>query len=477
MGLGPVARGLTRYSCAVASAWPGRRTYFVCALGAIAFIAYGSFVPFNFQAVPWADAVAEFARARAVGFVVFSRTDLAANVLVMVPVGYFLLAWLRTDRVRLAGDLIVAAGAVVACIALSVAVEFGQVFFPPRQPSWTDVIAESIGGAIGAGLWLAAGRTITTWLRDVAPRRDRSVLVPSLLLVYGFGLALAELMPLDLTLDLGALAQKVREGRIVLSPFAFGVSAGLAWSIATTILMWIPVGAAAALVGQRGDRRRSPLAAIAIGIVAAGLVELAQVFVFSRFAETADVLFASVGVAAGVALVAVVSKRQAAERDVPEAGRLQRIGLAGLAAWIAVLAAYHWMPFNFSLEPEQVKTGLRQLFSAPMSGYYFGSELNAVTQIGRKLVLALPLGALLALAWPAAADASRRALQTTLLLAIGVGILGVIEAGQVLLPTRYPDLADIAIGGVGLGAGFWIVRRLVGPRSPVTDVLPAARSR
>ena len=141
------------------------------------------------------------------------------------------------------------------------------------------------------------------------------------------------------------------------------------------------------------------------------------------------------------------------------------------------LAAYHWMPFDFTLDSERVKTGLRHLFSAPMSGYYFGTELNAVTQIARKALLALPLGALLALASPPAADASRRALQTALLIATGVAILGVLEAGQVFLPSRYPDLADVIIGGGGLAAGFWLVRRLVGPRAPATDVLPAEQSR
>ena len=170
-------------------------------------------------------AVAQFERVRAAGFVIGSRTDFAANVLVFVPIGYFLMAWLRTDCARIAGDSIVAAGVVAAGIGLSVAVEFAQIFFPPRQPSATDIVAESVGSAIGAGLWLVAGRTVTAWLRD--PRPPAAIgpsVLQALLLVYVLGLALAELMPLDVTVDLGELAQKVREGRIVLSPLAFGAS-------------------------------------------------------------------------------------------------------------------------------------------------------------------------------------------------------------------------------------------------------------
>jgi VanZ family protein len=462
----------------VTSTWPGRRTYLLCALAAIAFIFYGSLVPFGFEPMSWSSAVAEFARARVQGFVIGSRTDLAANVLVFVPVGYFLMAWLRTDRVRLAGDLIVGAGVIVTCIALSVAVEFAQTFFPPRLPSFTDIGAESIGGALGAVLWLVVGRTVTAWLRDLAPRRGGPVVVHAILLVYVLGLVLAELMPLDVTVDLGELAQKVREGRIVLRPFAFGVAGGaLAWHIVSTMALWMPVGAAALLVGQRGDRRRPPMVAIAMGTLVAGLVELAQVFVVSRFAEVSDVMVAAAGVAAGVAITLVLWRRQLVDRAKPDDGRTQRLAFGGLLAWMAALAAYHWMPFNFSLDSEQVKTGLGHLFSAPMSGYYFGTEFNAVTQILRKTLLALPLGALLALAAPAAADANRRALQTTLLVLAGIAVLGVIEVGQVFLPSRYPDFADVIIGGAGVLAGFWLVRRTIGPRAPATDVLPASRSR
>ena len=125
------------------------------------------------------------------------------------------------------------------------------------------------------------------------------------------------------------------------------------------------------------------------------------------------------------------------------------------------------MPFDFSLAPEQVKTGLGHLMSAPMSGYYFSTELTAVTQILRKTVLAVPLGALLALAWPPAADASRRTLPSGLLIAAGIGVLGILEAGQVFLPSRFADLADVIIGGAGIVAGFWLVRRLMAPARPL----------
>jgi hypothetical protein len=39
----------------------------------------------------------------------------------------------------------------------------------------------------------------------------------------------------------------------------------------------------------------------------------------------------------------------------------------------------------------------------------------------------------------------------------------VVEAGQILLPTRYPDSTDILLGLAGVVVGNWLVRRLVPP--------------
>ena len=43
---------------------------------------------------------------------------------------------------------------------LAVAVEFTQQFFPPRTVSLNDIVAEFIGSALGAGVWLVFGASI-----------------------------------------------------------------------------------------------------------------------------------------------------------------------------------------------------------------------------------------------------------------------------------------------------------------------------
>ncbi len=74
--------------------------------------------------------------------------EFVANVLLFVPLG--LLLALLFDRPWVG---------VAACLAVSVAVEVAQFVVPPRQASLRDVIGNTIGALIGAGIaWLLARR-------------------------------------------------------------------------------------------------------------------------------------------------------------------------------------------------------------------------------------------------------------------------------------------------------------------------------
>jgi len=53
------------------------------------------------------------------------------------------------------------------CAALSAAIEFTQLWFPPRVSSLNDVLAETIGAVIGATTWVIAGQRLTDYARSV----------------------------------------------------------------------------------------------------------------------------------------------------------------------------------------------------------------------------------------------------------------------------------------------------------------------
>src|SRR5262249_24464772 len=76
----------------------GARHYAGLALLGAALIVYGSLVPLRFTPVPWAEAVGRFREVCAAPVGVGSRSDWAANALLMVPLAYLLTAALSVDR-------------------------------------------------------------------------------------------------------------------------------------------------------------------------------------------------------------------------------------------------------------------------------------------------------------------------------------------------------------------------------------------
>jgi hypothetical protein len=79
----------------------------------------------------------------------FLTVEMAANVLLFVPVGFLLHAALP----RLS-----AVAAWLLCTAAAVGVEAVQLVLPERQPTLRDAVLNSLGAALGVGLHALAAR-------------------------------------------------------------------------------------------------------------------------------------------------------------------------------------------------------------------------------------------------------------------------------------------------------------------------------
>lgn len=437
--------------------WIGRRGYSLAAAGLAAFIAYGSLVPLDFHPLPFSVALARFTAGLTYSIHIDSNTDFATNVLLGLPLGYLTLAALCSDRRRSFGTIIAALFAVAVCGAVALGVEFAQTFFPGRTPSYSDIVAQIIGGGFGAALWMVVGEMVTGWLRHVAAERQRAALAQQLLLGYCVLFLISQLMPLDLTLSLGELAQKYRNGAIILRPFSYQHPSAfdMIWDYSADIVLNAPIGAAAMLLWPPARGRRSIGVALFMSLCVVGAVELAQVFVSSRYADITDVITGTVGAAIGVFIVrgfAAVALSDVPRRDVSRAIWMARVAAA---FWLVALIAYHCSPFDFTLEPQRVAFGMRQLLLAPFSSYYLGSPLHAFTEMMRKALLALPLGVLARLSLHGSLRHASRARILALQLG-GLIVLGAMETSQVFLPSRTPDITDAFIGEIGFIAGIWL---------------------
>ncbi|MBI1875771.1 MAG: VanZ family protein [Acidobacteria bacterium] len=455
------------------SAVPTRRAFVLLTCLTAMFVMYGSLVPFNRSDVSLEEtrvAIGAFLRMDTVRF---SSTDFVTNLALLVPFGFCLTGALALDRT-------VTSAAVILALALGTglafAAELSQVFFPDRTPSMADVLAQTIGNLSGIVGWCLFGPGVTSWLRALHDERDGARRTTRVLGLLAAGIVVAELLPLDFTVRPAELAAKYRAGRVLLQPHwphDVGLAAFGGWL--PNVLLCAPFGMLALVGWTRRDRRRDLLTAVALGWLAVAGLELAQLFVWSRVTDAMDVLTGGTGVTAGALVAARICKRIRPGDDATPASwaTLARLGIGG---WIGCLAVYHWTPFDFRADASFVRQRLSELLFVPLASYAPMPTLDLLREILAKLALTLALGALLRFASPGNPARPSR-LWTAFALAFGGLVLTGLELGQLLLPTRYPDVGDVLVGEMGVILGFHVAGLLIGGSNTVTPLVPHARDR
>jgi glycopeptide antibiotics resistance protein len=329
--------------------------------------------------------------------------------------------------------------------------------------SLNDVIAEGIGAVIGSALWWSTGSRIKRWLAGWSEAHTPTGTAERLLYVYLFLLFGYSVLPLDLTISVVEVYHKWRDGKVLLVPFSAVYASGAqrAYALLADIAIWIPAAFLWRLSSQRQSRK------IVLYVLAcATIIEVLQLFVYSRVTSTTDVLMAGCGGVIGVALAQWLrpgTRHQGSPRSTGlGGGYFALVWLLALAGWAGVLMVVFWYPFDFSNDWAFVHRRLAALNRVPFQTYYFGTEFRAVTEVFHKTGFFFPLGALLAVG---AAGIHRRLPIPAILLHVA-GVLAVagaaagIEIGQVFLPGKIADATDWLLETLGGLAGYfclWIL--------------------
>ena len=427
-------------------------------LGLLVFFVYGSWAPLAPVALPPGEAWARFLALPGPGQGGFSRIDLAVNFLLTVPLA-FGAAWLVAAQPAPGLRRLLRVLLVPALLLLSVAVEFGQVFFPPRTPSWSDVAMQALGSGVGLLLHALLGARARVFVAGLSAAQPVAQRLQRWLMLYLLLLLAWQLMPLDLSLSPVELYRKWRDGRVVLLPFSALPASpwDAAWQIGADLLLWLPVGA----LGWQALGQPAPARLLGRGLALVAAVELGQLFVLSRVSDVTDLFVGTAGVLAG----AVLARALRGWGAWPDARR-RRLLHAALAAWLVFVVAVLWLPFDFEAARGSAAAWWAAVSRPPLATYFERSEYGALGEILRKLAVFGPGGLLLALlargerpsVWP----------RVLALAALALGL----EAGQVLLPAKLADLSDAALGLAGGLLGWRLGRALV--QAPPEPAPPSA---
>lgn len=266
-------------------------------------VLYGSLIPFQFD---WAsfDITAALGRLH-FGLGAAKLDDIVTNLLVYVPLGLSVALCAMPRIVTSGGRLVRLLTAITVGTCVSILAEVIQTGIAIRVPSWTDVLLNATGSAMGAVLGLSLYSTaydLSQSVRRQIAQRPFSVLAPVLMI----GLLCHGLLPFSFVTDTDGLHAAFNRARLDLfslraphpgqPPFEplTNQMIGFAWF---ACLGYVLFRSAA----ERGwTRTTASLSALKSGFILVIIIELMQLFTAWHVFDLATIVLRGIAVALGL---------------------------------------------------------------------------------------------------------------------------------------------------------------------------------
>lgn len=397
----------------------------------LVFIVYGSLVPLDFHALPLDQAWAQFRQLPMLQIGAEGRADWVANGVLYVPAGFLTVVVLGGGKGGLWRRFPRLAGAALFCIALALAVEFTQLFFPQRTFSRNDVIAEVIGSLVG--ILLAANwsdwfsQLLASWVGTLDQLLVRA------LQAYAVGYLVFSLFPFDFMISAGEFAGKLNAdgwGWFLAGQTTERGAIVLAAKLLAEMLAVVPVGA---MLGRRNQLRgrSATVNALLYGGLLGLAIEAIQFLMFSGVSQGASLL-TRIG---GMYLGALFWQERRRFRDLPNSGVGKRLApWLGLLYLPALVAVNGWFDHSWHGLELAGKTVAETRF-LPFYYHYYTTEQAALLSVAAVALMYAPIGGL---AW-------LRRLSPAVAFWLALLVAGMIETSKLFLAGFHPDPTNLLI--------------------------------
>lgn len=442
------------------------------------FVAYLSFVPFDFVALsqPGPGLRGVFG----LRLSPFHLADILANIGVYVPLGLGLYAVLR----RAGLPSVASAGfTTVAGLGLSVGVEYGQRFFASRVASWEDVVANTLGAILGLALaWSgeACVRRLVEAARDQA--RENWWLAASKVAVVL--VLLIQLRPYDVVPDpvralrhtilqrdpaellawnrlepqwkQDVLAGRRSQGDLARMKYEYALDR------VTDVLHYAGV-AAICLLGICATGASTLWACGAAGLVVlvlSSLVAIIRSVLVSHGFDAAQLLCGAMAwpIGCGLGIAAEPSRRSFATEPGGAGDSTRSRWPAGiLLLVVALVFAYEWCPFDMRQPADAFARAWNHACLVPFLWHFRSRPNDALYDISGDFLRYAALGTCLALALR---QGSARAWRTQAVLAVGAVAAAALlfQITHLFIVSRAFDVTSVLLGACGGFAGCVSVR-------------------
>jgi len=439
------------------------RVFFYAFLAYLLFVIYGSLVPLDYKPIPITDALSHFKAIRLLDLGIESRADWVANILLYIPLAFLGVAASSAIKQPLT-RLIAIISTSVFCLATAVGIEFIQQFFPPRTVSINDLIAESLGTAIGIAIWLGFGKTLTRLYQQLSLSNLLSA--KAAVLLYLCVYTLLNLFPFDFVKSFLELEDKLASDSVGLFIAPDALSNGLRFVVRLLIeiLLLMPVGY---LLCLRAYNPHKLSLNLIFGLLLGLVLESLQLLVFSSTAQGISVVTRMAGMGLGTLLFRWQKKQQLSDWQ----PRFRPIVCVAIIPYLLLAIAIN-DGFNGTwLSPSQAAAKLADTHFLPLYYFYYTTETLAMVSLLSNVALYLPIGVLFCLYALGTGTSYKPHWATVGFSSFGFAII--IEIGKLFLQEKHADPTDLAIAFIAAAGSYQLLQQLsqrLMPNPAVTDI-------
>ncbi len=424
-----------------------RKIYFFGAVAYLLFIVYGSLVPLDFHPRPLDVALRDFAHIPYLRLGMESRADWVANLLLYMPLSYLLLGCAMGER-RFFLQTFFSFVVFGFCVALSIGIEFTQLFFPPRTVSLNDIFAEILGSALGILFWWGSGHRLRRLLDLLLSQGKNAAYAGSIL--YAILYLAFSLFPYDFLISAQEIRAKLSGPYFhwLASAETCGSSLRCGTKLMAEAVAVAPLGF---LFGLMTRKRGLGLliAAASIGFWLGLTIESVQFFLVSGITLGASVFTRIIGVAGG----ALVGEMLAQSSLWPLLFFFGPFMLPALALYTTLIAAVTWVGKGPLLSADQGLNRLHEIYFMPFYYHYYTTESAAMTSLIGIVAMFFPIGALYWV-WRITRIREFTARGAVLVFVLSAMISAGLEFGKLFLGGARPDPTNVLIAAAAGTAGF-----------------------
>lgn len=428
----------------------------------VLFVVYNTLIPFTFDysvsdfpklldKVVWNPLVGERGH--------ISLTDLAGNVILFIPFGFFLYMVFYSHVRRHPIFWSVVLGAL-----LSLFIEFVQLFIQSRNTAPHDFINNTIGSFLGAGIAAVYSLKISAIARKIFYELlDRK---PFLLLVVFIGLLqlIASVMPFTVSITYSDLAESAKDTNLI--PFAY-MSVGKLFfnspnqhdqlpfetmAFINDMLFWIVVSYLLMLCYRIYWKEKvyGKILFVGLPLLYFPMTEFMQMFIISRITDINDIISGYLGFALGVALYYLL--RPIRRKTFHHHLDLLKIPLLMYGFFILFSGL---QPFDWSFDLEFFKSNLHAYSLVPFYAYYKTTSLWNIYDLINSLTFFLPISLYWTYRLRQKAGRWPAIYLRTVLAGLIIGLF--IEVMQLFSVARVAEITDALAYGMGGALGTFLI--------------------